>query len=83
MRVAVASGKGGTGKTLVSTSLAWLLARDGHSIAYVDADVEEPNGHLFLHPELLPVQRHRRPARPHHALSRAVQQLRGLRPGLR
>ena len=28
MRVAVASGKGGTGKTLVSTSLAWLLARE-------------------------------------------------------
>jgi MinD superfamily P-loop ATPase len=61
MRIAVASGKGGTGKTLVSTSLAWLLARDGHRVAYVDADVEEPNGHLFLHPEL---SEHRRYARP-------------------
>ena len=61
MRVAVASGKGGTGKTLVSTSLAWLLARDGHRVAYVDADVEEPNGGLFLHPELNGRQRYARP----------------------
>jgi len=61
MRVAVASGKGGTGKTLVSTSLAWLLARDDHPITYVDADVEEPNGHLFLHPELSDCQRYARP----------------------
>ena len=61
MRVAVASGKGGTGKTLVSTSLAWLLAREGHRIAYVDADVEAPNGHLFLHPELDDCRRYSRP----------------------
>ena len=52
MRLAVASGKGGTGKTVVSTSLAWHLARAGESVTYVDADVEEPNGHLFLHPEI-------------------------------
>jgi MinD superfamily P-loop ATPase len=61
MRVAVASGKGGTGKTLVSTSLAWLLAGEGHPVAYVDADVEEPNGHLFLCPELSDCQRYARP----------------------
>jgi MinD superfamily P-loop ATPase len=60
MRIAVASGKGGTGKTLVSTSLAWILARDGHPVAYVDADVEEPNGHLFLHPEVSDRQRYAR-----------------------
>jgi MinD superfamily P-loop ATPase len=60
-RIAIASGKGGTGKTLVSTSLAWLLARDGHPVAYVDADVEEPNGHLFLHPELSDCRRYARP----------------------
>jgi MinD superfamily P-loop ATPase len=52
MRIAVASGKGGTGKTVVSTSLAWHLAQAGEKVAYVDADVEEPNGHLFLHPEI-------------------------------
>jgi MinD superfamily P-loop ATPase len=61
VRIAVASGKGGTGKTLVSTSLAWLLAQDAHPVAYVDADVEEPNGHLFLHPELSDRQRYARP----------------------
>ena len=61
MRIAVASGKGGTGKTLVSTSLAWLLAQGGHPVAYVDADVEEPNGHLFLHPEMSDCRRYARP----------------------
>ncbi len=58
MRVAVASGKGGTGKTAVSTSLAWLLAEEGQRVTYVDADVEEPNGHLLLHPELSAERRH-------------------------
>ncbi len=52
MRIAIASGKGGTGKTTVATNLAWLAARDGWSVAYVDCDVEEPNGHLFLKPEI-------------------------------
>jgi MinD superfamily P-loop ATPase len=50
MRLVVASGKGGTGKTLVATNLAWYLAGQGRQVAYVDADVEAPNGHLFLHP---------------------------------
>lgn len=51
MRIAVASGKGGTGKTTVSTNLAHAAASAGRSVAYVDCDVEEPNGHLFLRPE--------------------------------
>lgn len=50
IRLAFASGKGGTGKTLLSTSAAWLLAEQGLDVRYVDADVEAPNGHLFLHP---------------------------------
>lgn len=50
MKIAVASGKGGTGKTTVATNLAYLAAQNGHSVAYVDCDVEEPNGHLFLKP---------------------------------
>jgi MinD superfamily P-loop ATPase len=49
MRLAVASGKGGTGKTTVSTNLARMLSRN-HPVQYVDCDVEEPNGHLFLNP---------------------------------
>jgi len=48
MYIAVASGKGGTGKTLVSTTLA-LCAGDCY---YVDLDVEEPNGFVFLQPEI-------------------------------
>jgi len=49
--IAVASGKGGTGKTLVATSLALSLSGE-HKVAYLDCDVEEPNGHLFLKPVL-------------------------------
>ncbi len=52
MKLAITSGKGGTGKTTVATSLAWLAARNGKSVAYVDCDVEEPNGHLFLKPQI-------------------------------
>jgi MinD superfamily P-loop ATPase len=52
MKIAIASGKGGTGKTTVATNLAWLAARQGLRVVYADCDVEEPNGHLFLHPEI-------------------------------
>ena len=52
MQIAIASGKGGTGKTLIATSLATVWANDGRRVAYVDVDVEEPNGHLFLLPEI-------------------------------
>ncbi len=58
MRVVVASGKGGTGKTLASTNLAWLAAERGLDAAYADVDVETPNGHLFLAPVLEREQRH-------------------------
>ncbi len=50
IRLAVASGKGGTGKTTIATSLAVALAERGECVAYVDCDVEEPNGHIFLKP---------------------------------
>jgi len=50
MRIAVASGKGGTGKTTIATSLALSLAQDGHLPVFLDCDVEAPNAHLFLHP---------------------------------
>lgn len=53
MKIAVASGKGGTGKTTIATSLAYLAASDGRTVAYLDCDVEEPNGHLFLKPQVL------------------------------
>lgn len=49
MIVSVASGKGGTGKTTVSASLASVWETP---VVAVDLDVEEPNLHLFLHPEI-------------------------------
>lgn len=48
MQITVASGKGGTGKTTISTSLA--LSADT-AVQYLDCDVEEPNGHIFLRPD--------------------------------
>jgi MinD superfamily P-loop ATPase len=59
MRIAVASGKGGTGKTTVATSLALSLDAEAkqalpESVSlpplYLDCDVEAPNAHLFLNP---------------------------------
>jgi MinD superfamily P-loop ATPase len=52
MRIAIASGKGGTGKTTVSTNLALAASRRGLRVVYIDCDVEEPNGQLFLKPRL-------------------------------
>ncbi|HEU67831.1 MAG TPA: (4Fe-4S)-binding protein [Candidatus Acetothermia bacterium] len=49
--LAVASGKGGTGKTTVAVSLA-LAAGDRGSVEFIDCDVEEPNAHLFLSPRI-------------------------------
>jgi MinD superfamily P-loop ATPase len=51
MRIVVASGKGGTGKTTVATSLA-LVAAERESVRFMDCDVEAPNAGLFLYPEL-------------------------------
>jgi len=50
MIIAVASGKGGTGKTTVAASLATALADTGQPVSFLDCDVEAPNAHLFLGP---------------------------------
>ena len=50
MKIAVASGKGGTGKTMVATSLAATLA-PFYKTSLIDCDVEAPNAYLFLKPE--------------------------------
>ncbi len=70
MKIAVASGKGGTGKTTVAVSLARSLASagpDGPATdrpLLLDCDVEAPDAHLFLDltieervPATLPVPR--------------------------
>lgn len=57
MIITVASGKGGTGKTTVSTSLALALADalpPDKELVFADCDVEEPNAALFLSPQLSP-----------------------------
>ncbi len=46
MKIAVLSGKGGTGKTMLSVNLAAVA----ENCTYIDCDVEEPNGHLFFSP---------------------------------
>jgi MinD superfamily P-loop ATPase len=52
MRIAIASGKGGTGKTTLATNLAAMLAGRDVTVRLLDADVEEPDCHLFLHPAI-------------------------------
>ena len=52
MKIAVSSGKGGTGKTTVATNLAVTAVRADRSAGYLDCDVEEPNGFLFLKPQI-------------------------------
>ncbi len=49
MIISVASGKGGTGKTMVSTNLAFSI---GSGVQILDCDVEEPNCHIFLNPDI-------------------------------
>lgn len=48
MIVSVPSGKGGTGKTSVAVNMALSVG----NIKLLDCDVEEPNAHLLLHPEI-------------------------------
>ncbi|MDZ7722772.1 MAG: ATP-binding protein [candidate division KSB1 bacterium] len=50
-KIAVASGKGGTGKTFVATNLAVSLSRQHIKTRLLDCDVEAPNSNLFIHAE--------------------------------
>lgn len=52
MKIVIASGKGGTGKTTVATNLAYSL-KNSRKVQLLDCDVEEPNCHLFLDMEIL------------------------------
>ena len=51
MNIGILSGKGGTGKTTISTNLSLLIKAN-----YIDCDVEEPNGFIFLKPEKIQVK---------------------------
>jgi len=52
MIIAIASGKGGTGKTTIATALAQALSKADYSVSLLDCDVEAPNSHIFIQPEL-------------------------------
>ena len=54
MIISVASGKGGTGKTTISTNLAFSLDED---VRFLDCDVEEPNAHIFIKPDIRKVEK--------------------------
>jgi ATP-binding protein involved in chromosome partitioning len=66
--IAVASGKGGVGKSTVSVNLAVALARAGASVGLLDADITGPNVPMMLGAEgqptssaankIVPLERH-------------------------
>ena len=51
MKIAVASGKGGTGKTTVAVNLALVM----DDVQFLDCDVEGANAHIFLQPHITTV----------------------------
>ncbi len=51
LKIAILSGKGGTGKTTISTNLSVIIGAN-----YIDCDVEEPNGFIFLNPSQIKSQ---------------------------
>ncbi|NLA16071.1 MAG: P-loop NTPase [Bacteroidales bacterium] len=48
MKIAIASGKGGTGKTFVATNLFYVAVKNGRNVTLADCDAEEPNVEGFL-----------------------------------
>lgn len=51
MIIAIASGKGGTGKSTFAVNLAAQLKKEKKTVRLLDCDVEEPNDHLFIKPQ--------------------------------
>lgn len=54
--VAIASGKGGVGKSLITANLAAALVRRGRRVAVVDADLNGPSAALMLGAERAPLK---------------------------
>jgi len=50
--IAVTGGKGGTGKTTVAISLAYIFSKHDHKVLFLDCDVDAPNAAILLSAEL-------------------------------
>ncbi|MDR0797153.1 MAG: P-loop NTPase, partial [Nitrososphaerota archaeon] len=46
--IVVSSGKGGVGKSLISTTLALVLKNDGYTVGLFDLDFTSPSTHVIL-----------------------------------
>ena len=55
LKIAIASGKGGTGKTFVSTNLYEVMKQSGFHVTLIDCDAEVPNSSVFVQGKLLSV----------------------------
>lgn len=53
IKIAVASGKGGTGKTFISTNLFHVLQKNSHNTVLIDCDAEAPDVLDFFDPVLM------------------------------
>jgi ATP-binding protein involved in chromosome partitioning len=56
--ISIASGKGGVGKSTVTTNLAVALAAQGHAVALIDADVYGPTIPLMMGLAAVPPEMH-------------------------
>ena len=53
IKIAIASGKGGTGKTFVSTNIFYTLLQNNYRAMLVDCDAEAPNSVAFFETKLV------------------------------
>ena len=51
--IAIASGKGGVGKTSLAVNCAVKLTADGRSVALLDADFGMANSHILLNQKIV------------------------------
>ncbi len=70
--VAIGSGKGGVGKTTVAVNLAVALAKLGHRVGLLDADIYGPNVPLMLGTEETPKVQEDKRRNPQNFLAEAV-----------